>query len=82
MKCKDSPRHHHNNNSGLDEEDLLLGRVGRSLLRRYQTCNEAQGRLFEHVLYKHAFSNKMICVQLFVFNSDSYGRTSSHVHNS
>ena len=37
------------NNSGLDEEDLLFGRVGRSLLRRYQTCNEAQGRLFEHI---------------------------------
>ena len=39
-----------NNSSGLDEEDLLFGRVGQSLLRRYQTCNEAQGRLFEQVL--------------------------------
>ena len=26
-----------NSNSGLDEEDLLFGRVGRSLLRRYQS---------------------------------------------
>ena len=52
-----------NNNSGLDEEDLLLGRVGRSLLRRYQTCNEAHGRLFEHVLWKHAFS-----VEWYVYN--------------
>ena len=28
----------------------MLGRVGRSLLRRYQTCNGAQGRVFEDVL--------------------------------
>ena len=51
-------------NSAFDDvkqNPALLSRVGRSLLRRYQTCNEAQGRLFEHVLQKHAFFNKMIC---------------------
>ena len=32
------------------QNPAMLGRVGRSLLRRYQTCTETQGRLFEHVL--------------------------------
>ena len=36
----------------------------------------------EHVLQKHAFFNKMICVQLSVLNSDPYGRTPSPAHNS
>ena len=60
----------------------MLGLVDRSLLRRYQICNEAQARLFEHVLLKHAFFNNMICVQLSAFNSNPYGRTPSPAHNS
>ena len=34
----------------VKQNPAMLGRVGRSLLRRHQTCNEAQGRLCEHVL--------------------------------
>ena len=51
----------------------------------YRCCDDikhAQDRLFEHVLQKQASFNKTICVQLFVFNSDPYGRTPSPAHNS
>ena len=34
----------------VKQNPAMIGRDGRSLLRLYQTCNEAQGRLFEHVL--------------------------------
>ena len=52
-----------NNNSGLKEEHLLLGLVGRSLLRRYQTCSEAQGRLFDTYCKNMPFS-----IKLYVYN--------------
>ena len=66
-----------NNNSGLDEEDLLLGLVSRSLLRRYQTCNEAQGRLFEHDCKNLPFSIKL-CVYNCLYSIPTL--TGEHLH--